>query len=675
MTARCGRVTAVLALALLIGAGPGAGPGPAAAAKRVIVLGFDGLDHGMMIELMEAGRLPAFTHLAETGMFQPLGTSIPPQSPVAWSNFITGMDSGGHGIFDFIHRDPETMFPDFSMSRTEGSQRNLTLGKYQIPLSPGELVLLRRGESFWERLEKQGIHTMIMRMPVNFPPSGTATRELSGMGTPDIRGTYGTFSYFTTDTSPFDGKRISGGHVYGVRVRNGKVKGTLFGPDNPFLVETEKTELEFVAHLDPEQPFVKLVVGEEELLLEEGDWTDWVPLTFDFIPTQSASAMARFYLKQVRPTFQLYVTPIDLDPMNPAMPISTPASFAKELAEATGRYYTEGMPEDTSALSEGVFTVEEFLQQAKISGGEIIAQYPWILDEFEREFDGGLLFYYTGNHDLVGHMLWRCMDPEHPAYDPEVHAQYADVMPQIIEELDGVVGYTLERIERMKAKGDDTTLIVMSDHGFSSWRRAMNLNSWLWHEGYLALKNPDIDKDPGFFLNVDWSRTRAYGVGLNGLYINVRGREKWGIVQPEDRRGLLEEIAYKLVDVVDPVSGLHAVSKAYISEDCFNDRGALEVGPDMIVGYAKKMRGANESALGEVPREIFVNNTNEWSGDHCMDHITVPGVLYANRPLQKPAPTLQSLAAAILAEFGVEGFKGDAAEGLRAIGYIVAEED
>jgi predicted AlkP superfamily phosphohydrolase/phosphomutase len=215
----------------------------------------------------------------------------------------------------------------------------------------------------------------------------------------------------------------------------------------------------------------------------------------------------------------------------------------------------------------------------------------------------------------------------------------------------------------------------MSDHGFSSWRRAMNLNSWLWQEGYLALKNPDIDQDPGFFLNVDWSRTRAYGVGLNGLYINVRGREKVGIVQPEDRRGLLEEIAYKLVDVVDPVSGLHAVSKAYIAEDCFNDRGALEVGPDMIVGYAKKMRGANESALGEVPREVFVNNTNEWSGDHCMDHITVPGVLYANRPLRKPAPTLQSLAAAILAEFDVEGFKGDAAEGLRAIGYIEAKED
>jgi predicted AlkP superfamily phosphohydrolase/phosphomutase len=653
-----GAVALGLVLGLLVVAGAAA-----EGKRKVIVLGFDGLDYGMMQDLMEAGRLPNLSRMAREGMFAPLGTAVPPQSPVAWSNFITGMDAGGHGIFDFIHRDPNTMIPFLSTSQTHASEKSLKLGKWQIPLAGGEVELLRKGKAFWQTLEENGVETTIMRMPANFPPSGTATRELSGMGTPDILGTYGTFSFYTTDPDEFSGRQVSGGHIYAVSVEDNAVHSSLYGPDNPFRVEKEKVSADFAFYLDPEMPFGKLVVGDEECLLAVGEWTEWVPVRFDLVPTQSLDGIARFYLKEMRPEFKLYVSPINMDPFNPALPISTPPSFAAELAKATGRFYTQGMPEDTKALSEGVLTTDEFLAQAKIAGDEILDQYDWVLDQF----DEGLLFYYTGNQDQVGHMVWRDMDPEHPAYDPAIHAQYADVIPKIIERFDEIVGYTMDRMD------ENTTLVVMSDHGFASWRRALNLNTWLWKEGYLALKNPNIERDPGFFLNVDWRRTRVYGLGLNGLYVNLRGREKWGIVDPKDRRGLLEDVAAKLVKIVDPETGRRVVTKAYLSEDAYHDRGYLEIGPDMIVGYAKQYRCSNQSALGEMPAETFMDNTDEWSGDHCMDHETVPGVLYALPPLRKPAPTLRTLAAAILAEFGVGGFSGDATEGLRAIGYIAAE--
>jgi predicted AlkP superfamily phosphohydrolase/phosphomutase len=628
--------------------------------RKVIVLGFDGLDYELVRDLMDDGRLPNFARMIQRGTFGPLGTSIPPQSPVAWSNFITGMDAGGHGIFDFIHRDPKTMIPYLSTSRpADADAEPMKLGKYQLPKGGG-FELLRHGRAFWEVLEENGIETTVLRMPANFPPSGTASRELSGMGTPDVLGTYGTFSFWTTDRSPFAGRNVSGGKVYGARVRNNVVKASIYGPTNPYLAEAEKVKTDFAVHLDPEEPFAKLVIGAEERILKEGEWSDWVPIEFELAPNwafklldplgipQTLPVMCRFYLKQVRPEFMLYASPANIDPMNPAFPISTPPSYAAELAKGAGRFYTQGMMEETKGLTEEVLTQEEFLTQAKIAGQEIVDQYAYVLRNFEK----GFLFYYFGNQDQTGHMIWKSMDPEHPAYRDQ-DAAFANVIPKIYEELDKIVGLTLGAID------DETTLIVMSDHGFASWRRAMNLNSWLHQNGYLALKNPDIRDDPGLFLNVDWTRTKAYGLGLNGLYLNLRGRERWGTVNESDVETLLAEIGDKLLATVDPATNQRAVTKVYRSETTFRHRDHLDIGPDLLVGYAEGMRCSNQSALGEVPQEVFTDNEDEWSGDHCMDHETVPGVLLTNRPLQRPAPALENLAAAVLAEFGIHGFAGE----------------
>jgi len=623
-----------VALAASVAVSCGSSPDPST--PRVIVLGLDGMDHELTTRLIAEGRLPGLARLAETGGLTRLGTSIPPLSPVAWSDFITGADAGVHGIFDFMHRDPDTMLPYLSTSRVED----------------GQYELLRRGQAFWEVLEDEGIPTTILRIPANFPPSGTAGHELSGMGTPDILGGYGTFSYYTTDRLAFLGLEISGGNVYQVEGGSGIVEGQLYGPDHPLRATPQKLAVDFTLSLDPDRPAAKLAVGDEERILQQGEWSDWVPVVFDLnpdiVPTWARLFLklpteARFFLRQVRPHVALYVSPFNVDPLAPVFPISTPDSYAAELARDNGRYFTQGMPEDTGVLVAGVLSPAEFLQQAAIAGGEILEQFPSVLDRFDR----GLLFYYVGNGDQVSHMMWRSMDPDHPAYDAERDAPFADVVPSVYAEMDTLVSYALDHM------GDDTLLIVMSDHGFTSWRRTFHLNAWLYENGYLAVKDarlPDLDA----LLNVDWSGTRAYGIGLNGLYINVAGRERDGIVSLTERDALLVEIAEKLAAVVDPETGEPVISRVYLRDETYTDGGQREIGPDAVLGYTKGTLGSHPSALGGVGAEILTDNDDPWSGDHGMDPPVVPGILATSRPLKRPAANLRELRSSVLAEFGID---------------------
>ncbi len=634
-----------LALILLMLSAMGCrGGDPIGSIPRIIVLGFDGVDYQLTRAMMEQGRMPHFSRLAEMGFFQALGTSVPAQSPVAWSNFITGMDSGGHGIFDFLHRDPEMLIPEFSMARTVPASHYFTVGDWRFPLVPGRVELLRRGTPFWEVLEQHGIETTIIRMPANFPPSGSASYELSGMGTPDLIGTYGTFSLYTSENFAYEGKEVGGGRIDPLVVRDHVVEATLYGPANPYRVPAEEVALDFRVFLDPVEAAAKVEIGGSEFLLRQGEWSEWVPVDFGLMPTQKLRGMCRFFLKQVRPDFELYVTPINFDPRHAALPIAHPSSFAASLSHATGRFYTQGMPEDTSALGGGVFSREEFLTQAAMAGEENIRQFRHIFQQFKD----GFLFHYFGNVDQVSHVLWRARDPQHPAYDAAEDIRFESRIDSLYQELDDLVGYTIDRM------GDNTVLIVMSDHGFTSWRRAFHLNAWLRENGFLAVRDRGLEEDPGGFANIDWSRTLAYNVGFNGIYVNLQGRERFGIVKPQQRKDLVDEIADKLKVTVDPKTGKPAVAAVYPREQVYSDRGSREQGPDLVVGFSDGIRVSDESSLGAVSPEVFSDNVAQWSGDHMTDPGIVPGILLASRALKKPVLELTDLAAAILWEFGVE---------------------
>ncbi len=636
---------ALTVAAAVVAAGCGGGGAAAAPGTRVVVLGFDGMDYALTRRLLDEGKLPNLARLAEAGGFQALMTSVPPQSPVAWSEFITGLDAAGHGIFDFVHRDPATMLPYLSTTRTEPPGRVVRLGRWQLPLSGGRVTLLRHGTPFWQVLEQRGVPAWIMRMPANFPPSGQASRELSGMGTPDILGSYGTFSFFTTsqDSVPEDLRS----QVFRVTLEAGVFRSQLRGPPDPFRRDGAHVGVPFHVYVDADRPVAKIVLGAREALLAEDEWSEWLPADFHLdMPFQRLRATVRFYLRRVRPDLELYATPVNLDPLHPALPVSTPGAFAGDLARATGRFYTQGMPEDTKALIGGVFDRDDFLRQAAMTAAENRRQLQWLLAEFRH----GLLFYYFGHIDQVSHMMWAPRDPEHPAHDPVTDARYAGVVEGLYMQADSIVGETLA------ALGGDARLVVMSDHGFTSWSRAFNLNTFLRQRGYLAVNETSPPGGVAYFPGVDWSRTQAYGLGLNGLYVNLRGRERFGSVPPDQRSLIADELAAALLRVTDPATGQPVVARVYRREQIYRDTGHVESGPDLIVGYAKGYRTSNESALGQVTAELLTDNRGAWSGDHAMVHDAVPGILFSSRPLRRPVTSLRDLAAAVLAEFGMLGF-------------------
>jgi predicted AlkP superfamily phosphohydrolase/phosphomutase len=644
------------------------GPVGAESAHKVLVLGVDGLDPKLLQSYVDQGKLPNFKRLIAEGDFKPLQTSMPPLSPVAWSTFITGMDPGGHGVFDFIHRDAATMAPRRAEAGTEEGKNVALPGCAVLPFGGGSLNL-RQGTAFWQILEEHDVPTTVFRMPANFPPVESKGRSLSGMGTPDIRGTPGVFSFYTDRRVP-NAKDLAGGAVYPVKVKNNRVKGRLYGPYDPFhnhdkpecakkpeheieyLLENAgyprlswagRLHTDFEVFLDPELPVAKIVTGDEEIVLQQGEWSEWIRVDFEALPLlASVSAIGRFYLKQVRPKFELYVTPLQIDPENPgAMPLSTPGSWSQELCEELGYFYTQELPADTRALQEGILTGREFWQQTQ----HVHSERRKAFDHLIEGFDEGMLFFYFTSVDQDSHMLWRYMDPEHPGFvEDEV---LRGGIETIYKEIDEVVGQALKVVD------DDTTLIVMSDHGFAPFKWQVNLNTWLLEKGYVALRNPANQGKGIWFSNVDWSRTKAYAVGLNGLYINLRGREPNGIVQPgKEHDDLLARLETDLLELVDPRNGHRVVSLVTNTRRDFHGPLAGE-GPDLLVGYNWGYRNSWKSPLGWFPKEIFLDNEKPWSGDHSMDYRQVPGVLISNRPITLDSPALYDLTVAILDEYGI----------------------
>jgi len=618
-------------------------PEIAAQAPRVIVLGIDGMDPLLLERMILAGTMPNFAKLAAiNGGVRRLATSIPPQSPVAWSNLITGLDPGGHDIFDFIHRDPKTMELYLSTSRVEPPQYTLRLGQWTLPLSGGHTELLRRGKAFWEYLDAASIPTLVYHMPANFPPVPMHGRSLSGMGTPDVLGTYGTFSFYTDDPYSAVGA-VNGGRVYTVKVENGIVNAFLYGPYNTFRKGEPESSLPLRVALDARNATADFQVAGREFVLHQGEWSPWIPVRFELVPHAAAvDGICRFFMKQVGPVFQLYVSPVNMNPANPALPISTPMDFSHELWEEFGYFYTQGIAEDTKALSGGYLDDGQYLAQAHMVLDENLRAFRKELARYRR----GLFFFYFSSLDLNSHMFWRAMDPDHPGYTADIAAKFGDAVPALYRQMDTVLGQVLEKA------GDDATVLVVSDHGFAPFRRAFNLNGWLRDHGYLVLAG-GAATGGNSFQGVDWGRTRAYGLGLNGLYLNLRGREVRGIVEPGAAADALrQELARELLAVQDPANGQPVITRVDLAGAAYSGPYVADA-PDLVIGYNRGYRSGWGTVLGGVPAGELEDNLDPWSGDHCMDFRQVPGVLLSNRRIAADSPALTDIAPTLLALYGL----------------------
>jgi predicted AlkP superfamily phosphohydrolase/phosphomutase len=608
--------------------------------KRVVIVGFDGMDPELANRFMSEGKLPNLTRLRDNGTFRSLRTTFPAISPVAWSTFQTGVNPGKHNIYDFLARDLKNYLPYLSSAQISKPKRHLRIGKYSVPLGKPEIKGLRRGTPFWHWLGKAGVFCSVIRVPVTFPPEKFPGVLLSGMCVPDLKGSQGTFCFCTT--------RASGGEFRegGVRIpieRNGTgFHSYIPGPENPLGTGSELRS-KFKLLPDMKRGQARIEIDSETFTIKVGQYSEWIPLKFKAGMGFTARGICRFYLKEISPEVEVYVTPVNIDPGRPDLPISHPVTYSIYLAKLFGPYATLGLAEDTWALNEEVLDDQAFLAQCY---GNHEDRERMFFDALEKT-PQGLCACVFDTTDRVQHMFWRYLDKDHPAVRDVPQGQKPRVIQELYDRMDGLIGRVLQQID------DQTLLLVISDHGFKSFNRCMNLNAWLHQNGYLVLKEGKSESGD-WFEDVDWSRTRAYTMGLNGLYMNVKGREREGIVEAgAESEALKEELRSKLDGLVDPASGKVGITGMFDCDAVYAGP-YVDNAPDLIVGYGQGFRASWDSVMGKVTTAIFEDNLKAWSGDHCVDPRLVPGVLFSNRKIAIEKPAIVDVAPTVMKLFGLE---------------------
>jgi predicted AlkP superfamily phosphohydrolase/phosphomutase len=600
--------------------------------KKVIVIGLDGFEPKIVEQMLAGREMPNLARLQEGGGYSRINTTYPAQTPVAWATFSTGTNPGKHGVFDFIRRDPKTYLPDLSLNRYE--QKNAFL--------PPKVINLRNGVPVWELLSNAGIPSCVLRCPCTYPPDKIRGRMLSGMGVPDLRGGLGTSTFYSSDQSTMEKENENMVPVQ--PDDNGIIKTYLIGPRNP---KTRK-DLQIEITLQIDQQNNKGILrsdGKPKVLeLNQGEWSDWLKVRFKSGLLQSIWGIVRFYLVRLSPVFELYASPINFDPDAPLFPISAPQEYAGDLAAELGTFFTTGMIEDHNGLNNERFDEHAFWDHCNIVMHE---RERMMLYELDR-FDEGLFYCLFDTPDRVQHMFWRFREIEHPANKGNLPIEMTGVVGEHYRKCDEIVGKALNYAD------DQTLFVVLSDHGMSSFQRGVHLNSWLYENEFLALKNglKPGDEAGDFFRSVDWRLTQAYAVGLGGIYLNVKGREGEGILDIDEISNVKAKIVKGLTGLKDPERNKTAIRSVVTREQVYWGAYA-DQSPDLLVNFSEGYRVSWGTALGGIPNGIFEDNIKKWSGDHSIDPLLVPGVLFMNKQFHRDSPSLTDMALTIVQAFGV----------------------
>lgn len=609
--------------------------------NQLVIVGLDGMEPTLVEKYMGEGKLPNLRNLKKEGTYARLKTTTPAISPVAWSSFMTGSHPGKHNIFDFLSRDPKTYLPDLSSARIGNPKRFLPLGKYKIPLSKPEIKGMRKSIPFWKILGDSGIFCSILRIPITFPPEKFRGHLLSGMCTPDLKGSQGTFSFYTSETERIE--KHEGGMMIPVTLNGNTVETYISGPENTLLKKEEEMRLPMTIHCDRDKDEVRIEVSGQTIHLKVKAFSDWVKIAFRPGLGMKVRAICRFYVSEISPHLKMYLTPLNIDPEKPALPISHPFIYSVYLSKLLGDYTTLGEADDTWALNEGILSEDSFIKLAY----DNYQESEDMLFNAMAKTKKGVVACWFQTTDSIQHMFFRYLDKKHPALKHGQREKSARVIEDLYKDMDDLVG-------RVRAKlNKNSMLIVMSDHGFKSFRRGVNINSWLYKNGYLHIKDGKQTSEE-WFKDVDWNRTKAYGLGLGGIYINQKGREAQGIVDPgEETKTLKEELMEKLNGLRDGETGEVAINKIY-------DRDKIPPGPyivncpDFIVGYNEGYRVSWDSVTGIVNSTIFEDNRKAWSGDHCIDPRLVPGIIFSNFKLNTSEPSIIDIAPTALELFGIK---------------------
>jgi predicted AlkP superfamily phosphohydrolase/phosphomutase len=643
--------------------------------QKLVILGFDGMDPRLVQRWMNEGKLPNMKKLADRGSgVRPLVTTHSPESPTAWASFATGVNAGKHNIYDFLIRDTRTYLPDLGMVHREPPRFILNY----IPVSKPNIQSIRGATSFWTTAGRAGVRSSMLTVPVTYPPEDVPNGEmLAGLPLPDIRGTMGTFYYFGTDLSRYEEGNTEFGGILKRLVFEGDTAATeLVGPPNPIvrqqlrewraktpLGETEKMKIaELEAREDVRLPITvhwnragksaTVDLGDSSIHLAEHEWSKWIDLDFSINMLVRVHGMAQLYLIGAGQELQLYISPVNWKPDAPPAPISSPPSFASDLYERLGPYRTLGWAEATWPLNEDRIDEKTFMDdlfRAFDDRAQVILQR---LDA--KQWD--LLVGVIEATDRVQHMMWRLIDPQHPMYDKDLAAKFSDSIERVYRKCDEFVGEVLTRVD------PDTPVLIVSDHGFHSFRQSVNLNTWLVQQGFMAIQGQapgektlqDLFGGGTFWENVDWTRTKAYAMGLGQIYLNLKGREGHGSVEASDARAVQDDLAARLLTMTDPATNARIVDAVYKRDEIYSGE-FLANASELQVGLADGYRVSWQSTLGGSPPGLVYPNMKKWSGDHgSYDYKSTAGVLISSHPIPAGAVTqIIDIAPTVLKYFGV----------------------
>lgn len=572
---------------------------------KTIIIGLDAFDPVRFEGLHAAGKTPNLSKLVAGGRYSRLGVSDPPQSEVSWTSIATGMNPGEHGIFDFVHRNPNTYGRLVSLLPTKTN----VLGR--------QFVVPHAAPTIFEAAVEAGYPGISLWWPATFPARlESPVGSIPGLGTPDIFGRLGVGISYTLEGSSNGDKKTRLEKL--TSTGKGNYRGTLEGPVKTTLTGPKETRTQFELESDGEQS-AQMVIGKRSYDLEVGKWSEFIELTFKVGFGIKVKAVTRAILTELEPEPRLYLLPLQIHPLAAPWPYGTPKRMLKEVWEKTGPYLTLGWPQDTTGLEEGFIDDEQFLDLCDQICDHRERTLMRLLDTYEE----GVMGCVFDSLDRIQHMFLR---------DRE------DVIESWYIKLDGLLGRIEEKI-RTKRGGDDIHLVVVSDHGFGEFSHKVHLNRWMLNRGYLEAEG---GIESGGLNQVEWGKSQAYAIGLNSIYLNVVGREGQGIVKPEEKEAVASALKGELMRWRGP-DERQVVQKVMTQEEAFSGP-YTEYGPDLVVGYNPGYRASAQTGLGDWEKEEIEANQDHWGADHCFIAESVPGVIFSNQGLGNyPNPTYRDI--------------------------------
>lgn len=574
---------------------------------QTLVLGLDAFDATIFERLIEQGQLTNLAKYAEIGGYARFAVTNPPQSEVSWTSIATGLNPGGHGLFDFVCRDPTTYVLSVSLLPTK---RGFTGTKFVSPYT---------ARTIFDHAVRQGFPATVLWWPATFPARiESPVHTLPGLGTPDIQGRLGIGTLFSTSAELAQEERKT---PVMLLKRRGKdcYTGLLSGPVRKTRHGVHESVLELQLDLTDDRS-ARLMIDKHSIELIEGVWSPILEVSFKVGRFLSVHALTRVILSQIRPEVKLYFLPLQIHPLHSPWQYATPRAFVKQTWKACGPFLTLGWPQDTTGLEEQCITDDQFLD---LCCSIFNIREHLLMHQLER-FREGILASVFDSLDRIQHMYRR----DRP-----------DVVEEWYVKLDALVGRVRERLAELGKS--QTRVVIVSDHGFADFDHKVHLNRWLIERSYLVERR---NGDSGSLQDVDWSQSQAYAIGLNSIYLNLAGREGQGCVQAVQKELLIDKLRDELLDWRGP-DGRPVVHQAWRQDDVFV--GPLSAyGPDIVVGFSPGYRASAQTGLGKWERTAVEPNHDHWGADHCIAPQAVPGVLFSNKDLGNfPNPSYHDIPA------------------------------